>query len=214
MSLADLGAAQLYGIIDLGYVRAAEVPQVADAMLRGGVDVIQLRAKEFSAAQISAIAVELHHTTAERNIPLVMNDHPEVARDVSAEGVHIGQDDGAVASAREIVGASCLVGRSTHSLEQATCAAADGVDYIGFGPLFATPTKPNYVPVGLENIRAVQAAVSVPVFCIGGIKLENLESVIAAGAKRVVIVSGLLRASDTAQYARAAKTLLDRAALI
>ncbi|MGZ5022526.1 MAG: thiamine phosphate synthase, partial [Chthoniobacterales bacterium] len=86
----------------------------------------------------------------------------------------------------------------------------EGADYIGFGPLFATPTKPDYAPIGLDEIAAAHELVRVPVFCIGGIKLENLARVLAAGAQRVVIVSGLLQAADVAEYARAAKALLNR----
>jgi thiamine-phosphate pyrophosphorylase len=102
------------------------------------------------------------------------------------------------------------VGKSTHSLEQAVAAQKEDADYIGFGPLFATPTKPDYPPIGLSAIRKVHNAVRIPVFCIGGIKRENLPSVMAAGAKRVVIVSGILQAPDIANYARACKKLLSR----
>ena len=124
------------------------------------------------------------------------------------EGLHLGQDDVAIAPAREIVRRDCWIGKSTHSVAQATAAVAEGADYIGFGPLFATPTKPDYQPIGTEDIRRVHELVRVPIFCIGGIKLENLPAVLAAGAKRVVIVSGLLQSADVAAATRAAKELL------
>jgi thiamine-phosphate pyrophosphorylase len=101
-----------------------------------------------------------------------------------------------------------MVGKSTHSVNQAIRAFDEGADYIGFGPIFATPTKPDYSPIGLDEIRKVHEAVRIPIFCIGGIKLENLPAVIVAGARRVVIVSGLLQAKDIASYARSAKKLL------
>jgi thiamine-phosphate pyrophosphorylase len=101
-----------------------------------------------------------------------------------------------------------LVGKSTHSVEQARAAFGEGADYIGFGPIFATPTKPDYVPIGLSGIKQVHAEVNLPTFCIGGIKIDNLKDVIAAGARRIAIVSGLLKASDIAAYAREAKRLL------
>jgi len=151
----------------------------------------------------------LHEITTQAGLPLIINDHAKVAREVPVEGVHVGQDDLPLAQVREIAGPNCLVGKSTHSLMQAQRAAAEGADYIGFGPLFATPTKPDYQPIGLEEIRAVHSAVQLPIFCIGGIKLENLPEVMAAGARRVVIVSGLLQAPDVAEYARAAKALLN-----
>ncbi len=201
--------ARLYGILDLGYVEPANIACVAAAMIDGGVDVIQLRAKRFAPAEILALAHELHEITSAAGIPLVINDHAAIAREVGAEGVHVGQDDISIAEARELAGGACFVGRSTHSLEQALRAAEEGADYIGFGPLFATPTKPDYVPIGLEEIARVHQLVELPIFCIGGIKLENLPQVIAAGARRVVIVSGLLQAADIPQYARSARAMLE-----
>ncbi len=137
-----------------------------------------------------------------------MNDYAEVAAQVPVEGVHVGQDDDSVATAREKAGRAIIVGKSTHSLEQASAAQREDADYIGFGPIFATPTKPDYKPIGVKNIKRVHADVSLPIFCIGGIKVDNLGEVVAAGAKRVVIVSGLLKAPDIAEYARACKKLL------
>ncbi len=124
------------------------------------------------------------------------------------EGVHVGQDDDAIAHARHKACREVLVGKSTHGLEQAIAAHREGADYIGFGPIFATPTKPDYQPIGVNGIKRVHHEVSVPIFCIGGIKIDNLGQVIAAGAKRVAIVSGLLKAPDIAKYARACKALL------
>ena len=177
-------------------------------MIDGGVDIVQLRAKDRTTAEIASIARELHTLMREHGVPLVINDHPEVAREIGAEGVHVGQDDLSIAEARGIAGAQCFVGKSTHSVAQAVRAADEGADYIGFGPLFATPTKPDYTPIGISDIEVVHSQVRVPIFCIGGIKLHNLPQVIAAGAQRAVIVSGLLQAPDIAEYARAAKDLL------
>ena len=211
MTPDDLSRCRLYGILDLAYVDASNARKVIDEMIGGGVDLIQLRAKTHLSAQIAQLAGELHRATEERGIPLIINDHPEIARDVAAEGVHVGQDDVPIAEARSIAGANCVVGKSTHSVDQAIRAFYEGADYIGFGPIFATPTKPDYSPIGLDEIRKVHDAVRIPIFCIGGIKLENLPEVIAAGARRVVIVSGLLQAKDIASYARSAKKLLTSA---
>ena len=208
MSSVDLSECRLYGIVDLSYVAAADVCRIATLMIAGGVDVLQLRAKRESTATISAIAHELRDLTGERGLPLIVNDHPEIARSVGADGVHVGQDDLAVAAAREIAGPECVIGKSTHSIEQAVHAADEGADYIGFGPLFATPTKPDYAPIGTAQIQEVHSRVQLPIFCIGGIKLGNLAQVVAAGAQRVVIVSGLLQAPDVAEYARRAKAML------
>jgi thiamine-phosphate pyrophosphorylase len=188
----------------------AAAPKMVEELVRGGIDLIQLRAKNFSTAEIEKLARELRSTTTRHGLPLVINDHPEIARNVRAEGVHLGQDDMSIADARKIVGAGCAIGKSTHSLGQAIRAFYEGADYIGFGPLFATPTKPDYQPIGLGEIGKVHDAVRIPIFCIGGIKLDNLPKVLEAGAQRVVIVSGLLQATDPAGYARAAKQLLNR----
>ena len=120
------------------------------------------------------------------------------AAELDADGVHIGQDDGSLEDARAIVGPGKLIGRSTHSLDQARAALAEGFDYIGFGPLFPTPTKLGRPGIGLENIAAMERDVGskIPAFCIGGIKRSNLPEVLAAGARRVVIVSDLLTAED------------------
>ena len=205
---SNLSDCQLYGILDLSYVEAAELFRVTDALIEGGVDVLQLRGKRQSVAELTKLAAALHTITSAASIPLIVNDHAEIAKEVSIEGVHVGQDDEPVAEVREKAGPKIIVGKSTHSIAQASAAQAEGADYIGFGPLFATPTKPDYKPVGLNDISAVHARVSLPIFCIGGIKLENLEQVIAAGAKRMVIVSALLKARDIASYARACKNLL------
>jgi thiamine-phosphate pyrophosphorylase len=210
LTAADLSRCRLYGILDLSYVDSSEAGKVAEQLIAGGVDLLQLRAKTYPATSIAELAAGLHRITAARNVPLVINDHPIVARLVTVEGVHVGQDDLPIAKAREIAGPNCLVGKSTHSVDQAIRAFCEGADYIGFGPIFATPTKPDYPPVGLEEIRKVHEAVPLPIFCIGGIKLDNLPEVIEAGARRVVIVSGLLQAEDIAAYGRAAKDLLNR----
>ena len=210
MSRADLSGCRLYGILDLAYVEPVNVAGVARQMIAGGVDIIQLRAKRQPVDEIAALGADLHAITQGAGVPLVINDYPEIARQISAEGVHVGQDDLSIAEAREIAGPDCFVGKSTHSVEQAAQALSDGADYIGFGPLFATPTKPEYTPIGLNDIRQVHQRVEVPIFCIGGIKLRNLPEVAAAGARRIVIVSELLQAADIAQYVRTARELLSR----
>ena len=209
--MRDLSDCLLYGILDLGYVERMRFREVAKSMIAGGVDLIQLRGKDASVAELTELAAELHQITASASVPLVVNDHAEIARDVPLEGVHVGQDDASIADIRKAVNRPVLVGKSTHSLEQAVAARDEGADYIGFGPLYATPTKPDYIPVGLDPIKQVYHKVGLPIFCIGGIKLHNLPDVLAAGAKRAVIVSGLLQAQDIAGYARSCKKLLTAA---
>ena len=211
--MTDLSRCRLYGILDLGYVTARDAARVARCMIDGGVDILQVRAKDLSAADVFELAVLLRPITAAAGVPLIVNDHPAVVTRAGADGAHLGQDDGSLDVARARAGAGKIIGRSTHSPAQARAARDEGADYLGFGPLFATPTKPDYPAIGLDDIARVHAEITDrPIFCIGGIKLENLPEVIAAGARRVVIVSGLLQATDVTAYARRAADLLAAAA--
>jgi thiamine-phosphate pyrophosphorylase len=167
-----------------------------------------LRAKRQSLEEIVDLAGALHQITSGAGIPLIVNDHAEVAATVPVEGVHLGQDDDSLGHARKKAGRHVLLGKSTHSFEQAVAAEREGADYVGFGPIFATPTKPDYQPIGLTGIKRVHHELTVPIFCIGGIKIDNLGQVIAAGAKRAAIVSGLLKAPDIVEYGRVCRNLL------
>lgn len=203
-----LAEARLYAIIDLNYVCSEESPGILQNLIDGGIDLVQLRGKNRTIDELSELAEKLLKQTAAANIPLVVNDHAEIANRVEVQGVHVGQDDDAIAKVRSAVNRPTLVGKSTHSLAQAVAAEGEGADYVGFGPLFATPTKPDYPPIGLNEIREVHRQVKIPIFCIGGIDIDNLQSVIDAGAKRVVMVSALLRARSITDYARCATDML------
>lgn len=206
-SIAD---ARLYGILDLGYVAAADAVRVARALIDGGADLLQLRAKDHAVDAIRKVAAELLPHCRSADIPFIINDFPHLATELDADGVHLGQDDGCLTEARNQLGPGKLVGRSTHSLDQAIAALADGADYIGFGPLFPTPTKVGRPAIGLSDVRAMASQVGqhLPAFCIGGIRRSNLRDVIAAGATRVVIVSDLLTVPDVRQATQEAKRML------
>jgi len=203
-----LANARLYGILDLGYVEPNDAACIVEQMIDGGVDLVQLRGKRNSIEKLVDLAGELHELTTKSSTPLIVNDYAEIASQVPVEGVHVGQHDDSIELTRRKAGRNILVGKSTHSLEQARGAQREGADYIGFGPIFATPTKPDYPPIGLADIRRVHAEVSLPIFCIGGINIDNLQSVIDAGAKRVVMVSALLKAHSIVDYARCATDML------
>jgi thiamine-phosphate pyrophosphorylase len=206
--MTALSECRLYGIIDLGYVERSDGARIVQQMIEGGVDLIQLRGKNKSIEELANLATELHELTAKSSTPLIVNDHAEIASRVPVEGVHVGQDDDSIEVARQKAGRHILIGKSTHSLDQARAAQREGADYIGFGPIFATPTKPDYVPIGLADIRRLHAEVSLPIFCIGGINVDNLQSVIDAGANRVVMVSALLKAHSIVDYTRCATDML------
>ena len=212
-SLAD---ARLYAILDLGYVATADAVRVTEQLIDGGVDVLQLRAKGAGEEAIEALGSELIRITEPAGVPFIVNDFPHLVPSIGAQGAHVGQEDFTVADARWRAGRALagevpppIIGKSTHSVSQAGAAVAEGADYIGFGPLFATPTKPGRPAIGLADIRRVHERVNIPIFCIGGINLETLGAVLAAGARRVVIVSALLRAKDIAHYAREVRTRLE-----
>ena len=204
-----LARARLYAIVDLGYAPVEKVPQITRDLVAGGADLIQLRAKKLAPDQIIALGETMRALIPSNGPLFILNDHPPLAGKVGADGVHVGQDDLSIAQAREQAGADLLVGKSTHSLDQAIAAEKEGANYIGVGPIFATPTKPDYVPVGPELIAQVRARVRVPQFCIGGINETTLPRVLAAGARRVVIVSALLQSDDIPGYCRRVREALE-----
>jgi thiamine-phosphate pyrophosphorylase len=211
-----LAEAKLYGILDLGYLVPENLERVAEQMCAGGVDIVQLRAKRCDEHQIEEFANRVQPILAGAGVPFIINDFPELVPSVGADGAHVGQDDLAVSDARWRAGRALagevpavIIGKSTHSVEQAVAAAEAGADYIGFGPLYPTPTKAGRPAIGLEQIRRVHELVSIPIFCIGGVKLENLDAVISAGARRVVIVSGILQAADIPGYCVEVKARLN-----
>ena len=207
----NLSARRLYGILDLSLVSAADAPHTLEQMLAGGVDLIQLRAKGTPLHEIAALARPLQCLCTAAGVPFLLNDHPQLAAELGLDGVHVGQGDLSVAETRRLLGPGRIIGKSSSCLAEAVAAAAEGPDYLGFGPLFATPTKEQAPIRSLDEIRRVQEAVALPVYCIGGIKRENLPAVLAAGARHVCIISGILQAPDIAAYCRAVKGILRRA---
>ena len=197
-----LNESRLYCILDLGYTPESRAEEVTASLLAGGADILQLRAKNHDLATIERVARKLIPLCRAAGIPFILNDFPELAAAIDADGVHIGQDDGTLEQAREKASRHLarpfLIGRSTHSLDQARAALAEGFDYIGFGPLFPTPTKAGRAAIGLQDIAIMQQEIGqhIPAFCIGGITPASLPQVLAAGAQRIVVVSALLQAPD------------------
>jgi thiamine-phosphate pyrophosphorylase len=197
-----LGDRRLYLITaarpDLGEFLAAAV--------RGGVDVVQLREKNLPDRDLLPVLEEARELTHRLRVPLVVNDRPDLALLVGADLVHVGQEDLPVAAVRRL---GLAVGLSTHAPEEIDAASAD---YIGVGPVFATPTKPGRPSVGLELVRHAAAHARVPWFAIGGIDVSNAEAVVAAGATRLAVVRAIGDAPDPERAARALLAALDRAA--
>ena len=162
--------------------------------LRGGVDIVQLRMKDADNAEMLEAARVFARICAEHDALFVLNDRPDLVDAANADGVHLGQADTPVATARWAVGPERLIGLSTHTTEQVDAAA--GADYIGVGPVHETPTKPGRAAVGLELVRYAASHATVPVFAIGGIEPGNAGAIRAAGGERVAVVRALTEAVD------------------
>jgi thiamine-phosphate pyrophosphorylase len=170
--------------------------------LAGGVDIVQLRMKDGGDEEILAAAARLCPLCHEHGALLIINDRPDLAAAAGADGVHVGQDDESVPRARATVGPDRLVGLSTHTPAQVEAAALAAVDYIGVGPVNATPTKPGRPAVGLALVRHAVAHSVVPFFAIGGIAPGNVADVARTGARRVAVVRALTQSADPESAAR------------
>lgn len=209
------GSRGLYAIVDPAFCRGRDPRAVAAAILAGGCAVLQLRAKSLDDASLASLAHALARQCADAGVPFVVNDRPDLALRVGAAGVHLGQGDMPVEQARALVGETLAIGLSTHGLGQAGEAQARGADLIGFGPVFATASKPDAEPVvGLDRLRAACSAVAIPLVAIGGVTLENVTQVAAAGAPMAAAISALCAADDPSAVARAMHAVLSTAAVI
>jgi thiamine-phosphate pyrophosphorylase len=191
-----LAQARLYLVCD------AREDEFLGAALRGGVDIVQLRMKHASDAEVLAAADPMRRLCTEHDALFIVNDRPDLAVQAGADGVHVGQDDTPVAQARALVGPEGIVGVSTHSADQIDAAGAEEVDYIGVGPVHETPTKPGRPAVGLELVAYAAAHARMPFFAIGGIDPDNVAAVAGAGAERIVVVRALTLAADPERTAR------------
>ena len=197
-----LAQARLYLVCDV------QPDKFVAAALDGGVDVVQLRCKSGSDAEVVSAAERFVAVCRAHDALFIVNDRPDLAVAVDADGVHVGQDDVAVTEARALVGPERIVGLSTHSPEQIDAAAETGVDYIGVGPVHATPTKPGRPAVGVELVSYAAAHASVPFFAIGGINPSNVDAVVDAGAERIVVVRALTESANPSLTASVLRTAL------
>ncbi|MBI4341788.1 MAG: thiamine phosphate synthase [Candidatus Omnitrophica bacterium] len=199
---------RLYVIVDRAAAGSRALADVAARAVRGGADAIQLRDKTATTRSLLETAARLLAVTRPAGVPLIINDRVDVAHAAQADGVHLGQDDLPIEAARAMLGRGRLIGKSTHSLEQAAAAEEEGADYLGVGPIFPTPTKPDYGSVGLSLVRSVSAQVRIPFVCIGGIEAANVRRVAEAGGDRVAVVRAVCGAEDPEAAARTLKQLI------
>lgn len=212
--MKPLADCRLYAFVDTAYLRGRAPDMVARQLCEGGADLIQLRAKKSSVAEICRMAEAILPITRAANVSLVINDHLQIAQEVGAEFCHLGQEDffdSGHTYVREIQNAKSQIriGLSSHAPAQAERAIAAGADYIAIGPVYATGTKPTAKPVTLDYVRWAAENVKVPWFAIGGITLQNLDDVLAAGARRICVVSAILNAEDVARACREFRQRLD-----
>ncbi len=185
----------LYLILDQQYSNK-DIVSVAKEAVESGVDIIQYREKVLSNKDTLIIAEKLRKITKDAGITFIINDDPAVALAVDADGVHLGQEDIPVDSARKILGKDKIIGISTHNMEEVTEAKKLDVDYIAFGPVFQSPTKMVTSPHGIEGLKQIRASIAVPLIAIGGINQKNASDVINAGADAVAVISAILSATD------------------
>jgi thiamine-phosphate pyrophosphorylase len=201
-----LRRARLYLVID-----AEPAERVLPGALEGGVDIVQLREKSASDEEIVSAGRRLRTLCDEHGALLIVNDRADLALECGADGVHVGQDDDPLREVRDVVGADLLVGISTHSPEQVEMGLGSIADYLGVGPVHATPTKPGREPVGLELVRYAAAhGAAKPWFAIGGIDADNAPAVAEAGASRIAVVRAIRDAADPRAVAAALRATVTR----
>jgi thiamine-phosphate pyrophosphorylase len=187
----------LYVVTDRQLTAGRPLCLVVEAALRGGARALQLREKDLSPRELYPLALEMRQLTQMYGAHLLINDRVDVALAVDADGVHLTTTSLPVTVARQLLGPGRLIGVSTHSMAEAQAAANEGADFVVFGPVFYTPSKAPYgEPVGLDALRAVRAAITLPILAIGGVKTANLDQVLDAGADGIALISAIISADD------------------
>ncbi|GIX46295.1 MAG: thiamine-phosphate synthase [Candidatus Tectimicrobiota bacterium] len=200
----DFRLCGLYVITDARLIPRQRFVETVEAALRGGARMVQLREKEAPAEEIIRLGRALLEVTRRYGVPLIVNDRPEIARAIGADGVHVGRDDPPVAEARALLGPQAIVGASCYGeLARALAAEQAGASYVAFSTPFPSPTKAKSTDTSLEVLREAKRRLRVPVFAIGGITLANAPQVIAAGADGIAVVSAVFGADDVEAAARA-----------
>lgn len=198
---------RLYAVTDRAWVGKLTLPQQVEAALKGGATCVQLREKNLADSSILAEAREISALCKQYRVPFILNDNVALAAQCGADGVHLGQEDMDPAEARRILGPDAIIGVSAHNVAEAKAAVAAGADYLGCGAMFATTTKTNVTALPKETLRAICAAVGVPVVAIGGISKQNLLSLAHCGEAGVALVSAIFAAEDIEEECRELRKL-------
>lgn len=198
---------RLYAVTDRAWVGKLTLPQQVEAALKGGATCVQLREKNLADSSVLAEAREISALCKQYRVPFILNDNVALAAQCGADGVHLGQEDMDPAEARRILGPDAIIGVSAHNVAEAKAAVAAGADYLGCGAMFATTTKTNVTALPKETLRAICAAVGVPVVAIGGISKQNLLSLAHCGEAGVALVSAIFAAEDIEEECRELRRL-------
>lgn len=202
---------RLYAVTDNAWLGGRTLAECVELAVSGGATFVQLRDKRASTEELVASAKALVPLCRKAGVPFVVNDDVEAAIAADADGVHVGQDDMACASARVALGPDRIVGVSVQTLEEALEAEAAGADYLGVGAMFGTPTKPEAVDVGFDELRRICAAVGIPVVAIGGLNESTVPSLAGCGVDGAAVVSAIFAASDIEASTKRLRILVDEA---
>ena len=195
---------RLYAVTDRSWLKPGEtLAEVVETLLKAGVTCVQLREKGAEDALILQEARELKALCHRYGVPFLVNDRPDLAQAVGANGVHVGQEDTGLTEARNLLGPNALLGGSAHTVEEALAAQAAGADYLGCGAVFGSSTKHNVSQMPLETLTAICQAVDIPVVAIGGVSLDSLPLLAGTGIAGVAVISGLFAAEDKTEAAQA-----------
>ena len=181
----------LYAVTDGHRLEGRSLTQMVEEAVNAGVTLVQYRDKELSRAERVSEAQKLHEITMRYGVPLIVNDDIEVAFEVKAEGIHLGQEDAAIEYARSRLGSNIIIGATAHTVEEALAAQTAGADYLGAGAVFGSTTKNNTIPMSLDTLTAIGKAVTIPVVAIGGITEENIMKLKGSGIVGVAVVSAI-----------------------
>ncbi|MEP9411289.1 MAG: thiamine phosphate synthase [Candidatus Brocadia sp.] len=198
---------RLYVIISSNLAKKTPLETLWDVIC-GGADAIQLREKTMSDSKFLALAREFKKITSKSKTIFIVNDRAEIAKEVDADGLHIGQSDMDIFHARKVIGYDKILGVSTHTIVQARKAQQEGADYIGVGPIFQTTTKVHEPPVGLSYLKQVKREITIPFVAIGSINLDNIHEILHAGGYRIAICSAIICSDNITQATRSFKNLL------
>lgn len=201
----------LYLVTDRRWLGNRTLWEVVEEAIIGGATLVQLREKEISSRDCFEIAQRVKQVADRYGVPLIINDRIDIALASGADGVHVGPEDLSVRIARQLMGEGKIIGASASSVDEAVLFQAQGADYLGVGAMFPTATKEGTEQVGLADLRAIKAAIRVPVVAIGGINAENAGPVMETGVDGVAVVSAIMARADTREAARHLSALVKRA---